>query len=220
MQYNMHPANMYLGTSPHYAYSQPTYPLVAPSPYLTPQQHLLNQYHTMLAQQQRMQSTAPTVLVSPTTQGARQPAQLSTDTNGGAGKRRHSDAFNGADNSAAGSAQTLSSLLAAACMPELAMQPMMAHWPHSTMEMTAQPRVNKVPRRRNYELPESQRWYCPYQCGRWYRNTSSISRTNHIKKCPKVPKAIQDAAIAADQKNKQSKAAAATPSPQKRWYSK
>jgi len=42
----------------------------------------------------------------------------------------------------------------------------------------------KVPRRRlPHELDEKERWYCPNQCGKFYRKTSSKSIRKHLREC-------------------------------------
>ena len=199
------PSPYYMTQTPYNTYSS----AVPSSSYITPQQHLLNQYHSMMMQQQRQQSTAPTVLgTTPQPQHGAQHVYADNMTGKSdcgirsPKKRRHSDNVDTVKSDMydieISNAQSLSSLVAAASMSDSTLSHVIQRSlsSDSALQPSHHKRIHKVPRRRNHELPEGERWYCPYSCGKWYRNTSSISRTNHIKRCTKVPKAIQQAAFA------------------------
>lgn len=50
----------------------------------------------------------------------------------------------------------------------------------------AQSKKSRAKRRKSTDLPETERWNCPLQCGKYFRRTSSRSIAEHMKGCPKL----------------------------------
>ena len=61
----------------------------------------------------------------------------------------------------------------------------------STASSSQTTKKSRKKRRKSTDLPEHERWYCPLQCGKYFRRTSSRSITEHMKNCPSIKKKVE-----------------------------